>query len=141
MVPFFEPYEDPQAFNSAAMQSQSHLNPGSILVPEAEGLAPMHCSAPPPGSGVEQHPTPHDHLGHVDSPDDFENENARPALSDKMSDIELKRTLNLNGTRIPVQAQMASKIGDPCVHAFVKRITRRFTYMQKIIGFAKRMES
>jgi hypothetical protein len=118
------PYEGPQASSSAAVQSQPHLNPNNMSVPEAQGLAPIDWPAPPHSSEAEQQqPTSHNYTESIDSRDDFPDANAKPmssGSSDEMSDSERTRTLNLNGTRVPVQALMAEAVGDPYVHGFVK---------------------
>jgi hypothetical protein len=124
IVPFPNPYGGPQASSSAAVQSQPHLNLDNMTVPEAQGLAPMDWLAPPHGSGVEQQqPAPHNYTAKIDSRDEFAKAKARPmssGSSDEMGDNEWTRTLNLNGTRVPVRALMAEAVGDPYVHAFVK---------------------
>jgi len=122
--PFLNPYGDPQASSSAAMQSQPHLNLNNMFVPDARGLAPMDWPAPPHSSGVEQQqPTLHNYTEKIDSRDDFANANTRPmpsGSSDEVSNNGWTGTLNLNGTRVPVRALMAEAVGDPYVHAFVK---------------------
>jgi hypothetical protein len=145
IAPFPYPYEGPQASSSAAVQSQPHLNPNNMSVPESQGPAPTDWLAPPDSSGVkQQQPTPHNYTEKIDSRDDFANANPRPmsfGSPDEMSDNEWTRTLSLNGTRVPVRALMAEAVGDPYVHAFVKCVFvgDLFTCVQKIIVFSKRI--
>lgn len=126
MAPFLDSYGGPQASSSDAVQSQPHLNPNNMFVPDIQGLTPMDWSAPSRSTGVEQQqPTPHNNTENINFRDDFANANAnaRPMTSgssDEMSDNEWTGTLNLNSMLIPVRALMAEAIGDLYVHGFVK---------------------
>ena len=127
MDPFLDLFGDPQASSSAAVQGQPHpnLNNMSVTVPEAQGDVPMDWSALPHNSVVEEHqPPPHGYTEKINSPDDFSDANRRPMSSGSsegmpVSDNEWTGALNLDGTRVVVQALMAAAIGDPYVHALV----------------------
>jgi hypothetical protein len=149
ITPFLGPYGDPQASNLAAVQSQLHLDQNNTTVPEVRGFAPTDWLVPPYGSGVEQQqPIPYDYTENINSHDDFASASPMSSgSSDEMSDNsdnsdnEWTGILHLDGTRVPVRALMDNAVGDLYVHACFRqmRLSRRFTCMQRIIRFVKRI--